>query len=275
MNAKKVFKEFANYLNSNFPEALPSTKFDETVEIPKFEETFLPEAFLILKKDEALFSQPRVIFGVNVGELFMSKVQFRNDIWKHIQTCLFAAFMGDNIKDKIGKILNSFKSVIDLGGHNTDEIDKIIDDQESQDKIGKILEYLSNTRLCSVMLTVIETIDLSELDLDVENLEDFLQTMQNIKSNPALEKIMLKLRDVMQEKLRKGDISQSVLVGEIETMKVMVQEAFGDIFNDMIGGGRKAEVAPKVLLSNSPDARRARMVARLQRKMSERSNGKK
>jgi len=79
----------------------------------------------------------------------------------------------------------------------------------------------------------------------------------------------------MQEKLRKGDISQSVLVGEIETMKVMVQEAFGDIFNDMIGGGRKAEVAPKVLLSNSPDARRARMVARLQRKMSERSNGKK
>jgi hypothetical protein len=56
---------------------------------------------------------------------------------------------------------------------------------------------------------------------------------------------------------------------DIEAIKVKVQAAFGDMFNDMLGG-RKADVPAQVLLDNSPEARRARMVARLRRKVGER-----
>jgi hypothetical protein len=46
-----------------------------------------------------------------------------------------------------------------------------------------------------------------------------------------------------------------------------VQAIFGDSMNDMLGT-RKGPDA-KTALSNSPEARRARMVARLQRKVAE------
>ena len=47
-----------------------------------------------------------------------------------------------------------------------------------------------------------------------------------------------------------------------------VQEAFGDMFNDMLGG-RKADVPSAAILGNTPEARRARMIARMRRKVQE------
>jgi hypothetical protein len=44
----------------------------------------------------------------------------------------------------------------------------------------------------------------------------------------------------------------------------------GDMFNDMIGG-RKADVPASVIMGNTPEARRARMMARLRRKVAEKN----
>jgi len=55
---------------------------------------------------------------------------------------------------------------------------------------------------------------------------------------------------------------------DFENIKVKIQEAFGDMFNDMLGG-RKADVPSNVIISNTPEARRARMLARLRRKLNE------
>jgi hypothetical protein len=46
---------------------------------------------------------------------------------------------------------------------------------------------------------------------------------------------------------------------------------FGNIFNDAIGG-RKADVPSSVMIGNSPEARRQRMLARLQRKVQEKNS---
>ena len=42
------------------------------------------------------------------------------------------------------------------------------------------------------------------------------------------------------------------------------------MFNDMIGG-RKAELPSSVIMGNTPEARRARMMARLRRKVAEKN----
>ena len=272
MNARKIFREFASYLQDTFPTYSVTKKFDDT-EIPKFEEVFLPEIFKILKKDKSLFDEPRVVFDVNVSELFLLNETSQLPIWKFMQTCAIAAFLGENIKEKIGTILESLKLAIGESGQATDEIDKLIGNEESQSKIGEILEYIINSRLSSVVMNIIQSIDFSELDFDVESQEDVMEMAKNIQSNPAFEKIIKQLRDLLQDKIKAGQISQQEIVQEVETIKVKIQEAFGDMFEGALGG-RKADVAPEVIMSNSPDARRARMIARMQRKVKEKRDGK-
>ena len=70
---------------------------------------------------------------------------------------------------------------------------------------------------------------------------------------------------MLQTKLSKGEFSQAVIVAEIQTLTVKFQEIFGDSLNEMIGATHKGPDG-KTALSNSPEARRARMMARLKRK---------
>jgi hypothetical protein len=46
---------------------------------------------------------------------------------------------------------------------------------------------------------------------------------------------------------------------------------FGNIFNDALGG-RKSDVSASTLMANSPEARRQRMIARMQRKVREKNS---
>lgn len=273
MNARKVFREFASYLQDTFSSHSVTKKFDETLEIPKYEKIFLPEIFKILKKDKTLFDEPRIVFDVDLSELFLLKEDSQNQIWKYLQTCTFAAFLGNNIKEKIGKILESLKGVLSETGQETDEIDKLIGNQESQSKIGEILEYIVNSRMSSIVTNIIQNIDFSELDFEIESQEDIMEMMKNIQKNPEFEKVMKQIQTMMQDKIKSGQISQQEIVQEVETIKVKLQEAFGDMFEGALGG-RKADVAPEVIMSNSPDARRARMIARMQRKIKEKRDGK-
>ena len=56
---------------------------------------------------------------------------------------------------------------------------------------------------------------------------------------------------------------------EFEILNSKIQEFFGESLNEALGT-QKADVASDILLSNSPEARRARMLARLQRKLKDR-----
>jgi hypothetical protein len=120
-------------------------------------------------------------------------------------------------------------------------------------------------------MSLAESIDITELGIDFENPEEVLKSFQAEEVSPVMEKIMKKIKTTLEDKVRKGEFTKEMLAADIETIKLKVQTAFGDMFNDMLGG-RKAAVAPKVILGNSPEARRARMVARLQRKLAERKD---
>jgi hypothetical protein len=272
MNSRKVFREFATYLQNTFPSYEVNKKFDES-EIQRFEGIFLPDVFDILNKNASLFNKPRVVFNVDLSEMFLLKETEQPQIWKHVQTCIFSAFFENNVQGKIGKILGSLKTLWSESGQNTDEIDKILNDEKSQTKIEEILDYVMNSRLSSIVINIIQSVDFSDLKLETENPEDFMEMAKNIQSNPSFQKLAKQMRDMMQEKIKSGQISQNEIMQEVETIKVKVQEAFGSIFEEAIGG-RKADVAPEVIMSNSPDARRARMIARMQRKVKEKRDGK-
>jgi hypothetical protein len=153
----------------------------------------------------------------------------------------------------------------------TDDIEKILGSEESRSKISEILEFVMTTRLAKVVMSLAETIDITELGIDFENPEEVLKSFQAHEVSPVMEKIMKKNKTALEDKVRRGEFTKEMLARDIETIKLKVQTAFGDMFSDMLGG-RKSAVAPQVILGNSPEARRARMIARLRRKLEERKD---
>jgi hypothetical protein len=192
--------------------------------------------------------------------------------WKNIQKCAMASFLSGDIKGKLNKLSDSLKQLWGGSGHSTDEIEKLLGTEESRNKVSEILEFVMTTRLAKVAMSLVESIDITELGIDFENPEEVMKSFQDMENNPLIEKVMKKIKGALEDKIRKGEFTKEMLARDIEAIKVKVQTAFGDMFNDMLGA-RKADVPATALLSNTPEARRARMMARLRRKVNERKSG--
>jgi hypothetical protein len=264
MDAKKPFKAFRDELCSAFPD----TEFApyKDTDPADFEELITPIILKIMQKDKTVFDEEFTVFSVNVSPLFPQNPDM---FWKNIQKCGIASFLGGDIKSKLNNIADSLKNVWGGSGHSTDEIEKLLGTEESRSKVSEILEFVMTTRLAKVVMSIAESIDITELGIDFENPEELLKTFQAEEISPVMEKLMKKIKTILEDKVRKGEFTKEMIASDIETIKIKVQAAFGDMFMDMLGG-RKADVESKVILSNSPEARRARMLARMQRKVAER-----
>jgi hypothetical protein len=266
MDAKKTFKTFLNELKNEFPTTEFATYKDE--DVAKFEELITPNILKVLQRDSSLFNDELVIFGVNVSPLYQRNPEL---FWKNIQACSIAAFLSGDIKEKLGSILETVKGLWGGAGHSTDEIDKLIGNEETQSKVSDLLEFVMSTRIAKVVMSMMDSVDVSELGIDFENPEDVINMFKNIHGNTAVADIMKKMKGIIEEKLKRGDFTKEMIMQDIESIKARVQSAFGDMFNDMLGA-RQAEVPAEVFMGNSPEARRARMMARLKRKVNERKN---
>ena len=263
MSSTKAFKNFLVDLNLKFPELLPSTKLDEN-DIQLFQQLFVGSVIEILKKDSELFNEPKIVFGVDLSEVFKSNPDV---IWKHMQTCLFSSFLHGDIKSKISiilpELLNAFKD--QLGGQN--EVDELLGDESKQSKIGEFIDYLKNSKFASLMIAVFEQADLS--DIDTSNIEEFLHNPTKLQELPIVQRIQGHIQSIMINKVKNGELSKESILQEFQTLQNKLKDFFGDSLNEALGTQR-SDVDPEVLLSNSPEARRARMVARLQRKLKDR-----
>ena len=85
--------------------------------------------------------------------------------------------------------------------------------------------------------------------------------------------IVKRAQELLEERIRTGRINQRELIREIETLRAKFQSTFGKYMNEMMTGarGNTTGTTPETLMGNSPDARRARMQARLQKKLREKS----
>jgi len=265
MNSQKAFKKFLVDLNSKFPEIVKSSKLDEN-DIDKFQKLFITSITEILKKDSSLFDEPKEVFGGDLSEVFKHNPDL---IWRHMQPCLFSSlFYGDvktKLKEMLPEILGAFKEQFG----DTDEIDKILEDESKTSKISDFFEYLKESMFATLLLGVFESIDLSEISSI--NTQEFINDPSKIQQHPIVAKIQGQIQTIMRVKIEKGEFTKERIMNEFEVFKQKIQELLGDYMNETMGTN-KSDLPPEIIMGNSPEARRARMVARLQRKLKERKN---
>lgn len=127
-----------------------------------------------------------------------------------------------------------------------------------------------NSRLVKIFTTFMKTIDIGDFELNFDNPAELIELLKD-PENPKIKGVITKIQGIIKDKVRKGEIDQKVIMTEVEAIKAKIMGLFGNIFNDALGG-RKADVPSAVLTGNSPEARRQRMIARLQRKLHEKNS---
>jgi len=265
MNSQKAFKKFLVDLNSKFPDIVKSSKLDEN-DIDKFQKLFMSDISEIIKKDSSVFSEPKEIFGGDLSEVFKQNPDL---IWRHMQPCLFSSLFHGDIKSKIKDILPELLGAFKDQFGNTDEIDKILEDESKTSKIGEFFEYLKESMFATLLLGVFESVDLSEISSI--NPEELLNNPSKLQEHPIVGKIQGQIQTIMKNKIEKGEFTKERIMNEFEVFKQKIQELFGDYMNETMGT-TKSDLPPEIIMGNSPEARRARMLARLQRKLKDRNN---
>lgn len=256
------FTEFRNELRTLYP----TVEFDEVSEDVNIREieAMYSGVLKLIQKDATFFDSDRILFGVNLSQL-----EFDDCFWKHLPACLLASFFQGDIKEKVGTILNTVKSVWSSSGQASDEVDRVLNDEKTEDYLQEMFEYVTNLRSAKVFGDILEEIDIPSLGISLDNPAELLGMVRN-PENPVMQKAVATVQRMIKQKLEGGQLTQQQLMSDIEGIKAKVQSLFGNVFNEMLGG-RQNNAGSGVMMSNSPEARRQRMLMRLQRKQREKT----
>jgi hypothetical protein len=262
-----LLKTFKKEIEDTFINVSPVINIDNDV---KAVETFYPECLKIIQRDASFFDVERKIMEVDISYLWKCEMMPVDTVWKNMQLIFIGSFFHGDLKDKITPIISAVKAHFGMPGNENTEISKILDDQKSSDHLKEVLEYIMETRIAKIFMGIVEQIDIADLDLNFEKPEELLDIVKN-PEHPIVKKIIEKIQTIIKSKIERGEITQSQLVTEVETIKAKITSIFGNMFNDALGG-RGGNVSSEVLTGNSPEARRQRMLARLQKKQREKNS---
>jgi hypothetical protein len=132
-----------------------------------------------------------------------------------------------------------------------------------------MFEYVTNLRSAKIFGNILEEIDIPSLGISLDNPTELLQMVRD-PDNPVMQKAVGTVQRLLKQKLEGGQLTQQQLMSDIEGIKAKIQSLFGNVFNEMLGG-RQNNAGSGVMMSNSPEARRQRMLMRLQRKQREKT----
>jgi hypothetical protein len=234
------------------------------------EETLLPHLLQVVKKDNALFTGENAVTlfpGVDIRDLWDGS----DDLWSRLHTAMIYSVLHGDPKEKFDKILEAVKGLLPGGGEQADEISRILEDEKTKSSLKDMLDLVMNTRLASFIGDVVQTVKYDDLDLDFEDTEKILAILRDPTSSPAVNTLMERAKTIMEDRIKSGKVNQQELVREIEMLRARMQSEFGKYLNEMVVGssGNETGNTSGQILSNSPEARRARMLARLQKKQRE------
>jgi len=261
MDIKEVFLQFCKDV---FPDETIEINIDKNVE--EFE-SFYPSIVEVIQKDVAFFKEPRNVFGRNLSVVDESK---RELIWKNLVHCMFTSFFHGDIKTKVSKISGIIKKLWNASGQQNDDVTRILNDEDSESYFQELIDFVLNCRLAKIFTNLVESFDMSDFDFNIENPAELIEMLKN-PENPIVKKVTEKIHAKIKEKIQHGEFTQQTIISEVEAIKAKVVSLFGNVFNDALGG-RRADVPATTLTSNSPEARRQRMLARMQRKVREKNS---
>jgi hypothetical protein len=252
-------------LVSLFREAHPGLKANEAL-FGHLETTFLPHVLRILRKDNTLLSEVELFPGIKVDWAGTEEQ------WKALQMALLYSVLHGNPKEKFASVLEAVKRLVPGGSSQADEIESILNDEETKTSMQEMFELVMNTRLASLVGEIVEHISLEDLEIDLEDPKTVIEMLRNPQAHGGLKELMDRAKSILEDKIKTGKINQQELIREVEMLRAKFQSAFGKYLNETVIGaddGPKTGNTSAQILSNSPDARRARMLARLQRKQQE------
>ena len=254
-----------------FKEQHPGLKAREEL-FQHIETTLLPHLLRVLQRDDALFAEIELFPGI--------KVDWKggDENWKKVHMALIYSVLHGDPKEKFGKVMEAVKGMVPGGSRQADEMQRILEDEDTQSSMGEMLELIMSTRLVSIVGDVIASIELSDIDINFEDPEQVMELLRNPQENAALKEVMDRARQILEEKIKSGKINQRELQRDIENIRAKFQSSFGKFLNQAILGedaGNTTGNTAQQILSNHPDARRARMLARLQKKQQQKSRDSK
>jgi hypothetical protein len=270
MEIDPVFNAFYKDIQTTFFENLSDSEEDSETTVKHIEETYYPKILKILQRDETLFDSPITFKGINISSLWKDNESHREMIWKHIFVCVLASFFHGDIKEKLGTVMTAVKGMWGASGQENNEISRILEDENSEGYLKELLDYLQQTRLAKIFMKLVDEFDMSEFDFNFENPQELVEILRN-PEHPKMKQVINKIQGMIKRKMEHGEFTQQQIVSEIEGIKAKIQSLFGNVFNDMLGG-RRADVPAHVLMGNSPEARRQRMIARLQKKQRDKNS---
>jgi hypothetical protein len=254
-----------------FKERMPDTTFPRASDelFVHIEKELLPHLMKIVKKDNTLFTDtdtaPELFPGIRV------KWDSTDDAWQKVRMALMYSVLHGDPKEKFGAIFEQLKTAIP--GGRQDEVMGILEDKDTQDSIKEIIDLVMNTRLASVVGDLAQSIKFEDLDINLEDPDELIRLMRNPQDSDALREIMRRAQELLKDRIESGKINQQELIREMEMLRAKMTSSFGKYMNEMVVGREQPATGntSRQILSNSPEARRARMMARLQRKLGEKS----
>ena len=232
------------------------------------EQVFFPHLLRVFQKDNTLMSEVELFPGVKV------EWSGSDEEWKMLFLALFSTLLQGNPKEKIGKVLETLKGAIPGMGateSQASEIESILDDEETKSSMSELLELILTTRLMSVVTDMLQSLDLTNLGIDFDDPEEVVQLLRNPQNSDVLNKLMERAKTVLEDRIKTGKIDPNELQRDIEMVRAKFQSSFGKYLNETLLGaeGNTTGNTAEQILSNHPDARRARMLARLQKRHQE------
>jgi hypothetical protein len=264
----KEFPALCEILKTNYP---AEGEFNCDAEIAYLKEHVQPHCMDLLKKNMELFSTHRFFLrGVDFSEMMHSvETAGEEKVWTYARTLLMASYMGADIMGTIKTMWSTFS-----GKASTDEIDEVLKDETTQGGIEELLETLKDTRIFKLGMEVAENLNVEKLGLDKIDFTDIAGLMEMVKNpdHPVTRRAITSVQVLIEQKMRNGSLRKEDFIAEIEMLKEKFKNSIGKVFKTELFGdapaGGPARTAQE-LTSNHPEARRQRMLARLQRKLAE------
>jgi hypothetical protein len=265
-DVRKIRPDLGGILDAHY------TVLDPAVETAFCSEVYRPITSDLIKKNEDIFKGdvPRYMlrgidFCIFWGDLSNRE---KDTLWDSMRSCLVASYIGGDWMKTLKDMWSSHS------GREGSEIDEILKDSSTKSRIEELLQYFKETRIFKLGLEMLETFKIEQFGLEELDLSDPAKILEMIKDpeNPFVKRSTAVVGQFIENKIRSGSLRKEDLVREVETLREKFKDSLGRIFKESLFGEPTRETQrAEVLLSGSPEARRARMSARLQRKVRERS----
>jgi len=270
----KILKECLDDMRTEFPSvtSVLDTNYAEPVDYPaeveRFKTLVQPHFMAAIKKEDDLFKEPREFLrGIDFSELYKDASEKKKEaIWNYTRMFLMSSYLGSDIMETVKGLWSKF-----TGKESTDEVDEILKDENTQSGLQDLLETLKETRIFKLGMEVMENLNVEALGLEAIDFTDIPALMEMVKNpeHPVTKKAISSVQKIIEQKMRSGSLKKEDFVREIEMLKEKFKHSIGKLFKTEFFGeqGDRPTASAADLTSNHPEARRARMLARLQRKV--------